>query len=322
MCLIDMHCDTAGKILESKSGEGLLENSFDIDIRRMKKAGTMAQFFACFVYMEMFHGEDRLEQAFAYAKRMSAKMKEEIAKNSGEIAFATNADEILRNWENQKISAILTVEEGGILNGSLEKLEELYGEGIRLITLMWNFENCMGFPNSTDSEVMRKGLKPFGFETIERMNELGMLVDVSHMSDGGFWDVVRHCNAPFVASHSSARSLCNHPRNLSDEMLKALGEKGGVVGLNFYPAFVSEEKKAGKEALAAHIRHMVNMAGIESVAIGTDFDGFEGGELEIDKVEKMPLLYQELRKSGFTEGQLEKIWYKNAMRVIRDVMKN
>lgn len=321
MYLIDLHCDTAGKILESKGREGLLENSFDIDIQRMKKAGTMAQFFACFVYMDMFHGEDRLEQAFAYAKQMAATMKEEVAKNSEAIAFATNGEEILHNRENQKISAILTVEEGGIVNRSLEKLEELYQEGIRLMTLMWNFENCMGFPNSTDSRVMGNGLKPFGFEAVERMNELGMLVDVSHMSDGGFWDVVHHCKAPFVASHSSARSLCNHPRNLSDEMLKALGEKGGVVGLNFYPAFVSEENKAGKEVLAAHIRHMVNVAGIDAVAIGTDFDGFEGGELEIDKVEKMPLLYQELQKSGFTEGQLEKIWYGNAMRVICDVMK-
>lgn len=321
MHLIDMHCDTVAKILESKSGEGLYENSFDIDIRGMKRAGTMAQFFACFVYMEMFQGKDRMENAFLYAWKMAEKLKEEIQKNSKEIAIATTANDIVRNQEQGKISAILTLEEGGVINGDLRKLEELYKGGTRLVTLLWNFENCMGYPNSSDRRIMEQGLKPFGFETVERMNDLGMLVDVSHMSDGGFWDVIRTSKKPIVASHSSARSLCAHPRNLTDEMLRALGENGGIAALNFYPAFIREDKKASKEDLAAHIKHMVNVAGTDAVAIGTDYDGFEGGELEIDKVEKMPLLYQALRKEGFTESQLEKIWFRNVMRVLKEVIK-
>lgn len=124
-----------------------------------------------------------------------------------------------------------------------------------------------------------------------------------------------------MASHSSARSLCSHPRNLTDEMLRALGENGGIAALNFYPAFIREDQKASKEDLAAHIKHMVNVAGIDAVAIGTDYDGFEGGELEINKVEKMPLLYQALQKEGFTESQLEKIWFRNVMRVLKEVIK-
>lgn len=321
MHLIDMHCDTAAKLLDSKNGEGLYENSFDIDIRGMKKAGTLAQFFACFVYMEMFQGQDRLDQAFSYAKKMADNLKKELKVNEGMIALAGNAADILRNKEEGKISAILTLEEGGILNGEMERLEELYREGTRLVTLLWNFENCMGYPNSTDAKIMEQGLKPFGFETVERMNELGMIVDVSHMSDGGFWDVLRHSKAPVVASHSSARSLCRHPRNLTDEMLRALGENGGVAAVNFYPAFIREDGKASKEDLAAHIKHMVNVAGIDAVAIGTDYDGFEGGTLEIDRVGKMPLLYEELQKEGFTEEQVEKIWFRNSLRVIQDVMK-
>lgn len=321
MHLIDMHCDTIAKILESKSGEGLYENSFDIDIRGMKRSGTMAQFFACFVYMERFQGKDRMENAFLYARRMAEKLKEEIQKNSKEIALATTENDIVRNQEKGKISAILTLEEGGVINGDLRKLEELYNDGTRLVTLLWNFENCIGYPNSSDRKIMEQGLKPFGFETVERMNDLGMLVDVSHMSDGGFWDVIRTSKKPIVASHSSARSLCVHPRNLTDEMLRALGENGGIAALNFYPAFIREDKKASKEDLAAHIKHMVNVAGIDAVAIGTDYDGFEGGELEIDKVEKMPLLYQALQKEGFTESQLEKIWFRNVMRVLKEVIK-
>lgn len=321
MHLIDMHCDTAAKILESKSGEGLCENSFDIDIRGMKRAGTMAQFFACFVYMEMFQGKDGMENAFLYAKKMAEKLKEEIQKNSKEIDLATTVNDIVRNQEQGKISAILTLEEGGVINGDLRKLEELYNDGTRLVTLLWNFENCMGYPNSSDRRIMEQGLKPFGFETVERMNDLGMLVDVSHMSDGGFWDVIRTSRKPIVASHSSARSLCSHPRNLTDEMLRALGENGGIAALNFYPAFIREDQKASKEDLAAHIKHMVNVAGIDAVAIGTDYDGFEGGELEINKVEKMPLLYQALQKEGFTESQLEKIWFRNVMRVLKEAIK-
>lgn len=321
MHLIDMHCDTVAKILESKNGEGLYENSFDVDIKGMKNAGTMAQFFACFVYMEMFQGKDRMEKAYLYAKKMAAKLKEEVQKNSKEIALATTVDSILQNQEKGKISAILTLEEGGVINGEFRKLEELYNEGIRLVTLLWNFENCMGYPNSKDRKIMEQGLKPFGFETVERMNDLGMLVDVSHMSDGGFWDVIHTSKKPVVASHSCARSLCNHPRNLTDEMLRALGEKGGLAALNFYPAFIREDQKASKEDLAAHIKHMINVAGMDAVAIGTDFDGFEGGELEIDKTEKMSLLYHTLKKEGFTEEQLEKIWFGNVMRVIKEVVK-
>ena len=321
MHLIDMHCDTAAKILESKSGEGLCENSFDIDIRGMKRAGTMAQFFACFVYMEMFQGKDRMENAFLYAKKMAEKLKEEIQKNSKEIALATTVNDIVSNQEQGKISAILTLEEGGVINGDLRKLEELYNDGTRLVTLLWNFENCMGYPNSSDRRIMEQGFKPFGFETVERMNDLGMLVDVSHMSDGGFWDVIRTSRKPIVASHSSARSLCSHPRNLTDEMLRALGKNGGIAALNFYPAFIREDQKASKEDLVAHIKHMVNVAGIDAVAIGTDYDGFEGGELEINKVEKMPLLYQALQKEGFTESQLEKIWFRNVMQVLKEVIK-
>lgn len=321
MHLIDMHCDTVAKILESKNGEGLYENSFDVDIKGMKNAGTMAQFFACFVYMEMFQGKDRMEKAYLYAKKMAAKLKEEVQKNSKEIALATTADSILQNQEQGKISAILTLEEGGVINGEFRKLEELYNEGIRLVTLLWNFENCMGYPNSKDRKIMEQGLKPFGFETVERMNDLGMLVDVSHMSDGGFWDVIHTSKKPVVASHSCARSLCNHPRNLTDEMLRALGEKGGLAALNFYPAFIREDQKASKEDLAAHIKHMINVAGMDAVAIGTDFDGFEGGELEIDKTGKMSLLYHTLKKERFTEEQLEKIWFGNVMRVIKEVVK-
>ena len=121
----------------------------------------------------------------------------------------------------------------------MNRLHTLYQEGVRLVTLLWNEENCIGSPNSKDRKIMQKGLKPFGFEVVEQMNSLGMLIDVSHLSDGGFWDVLSTSSKPIVASHSNARALCEHPRNLSDDMIRALAEKGGVIGLNFYPYFVN-----------------------------------------------------------------------------------
>lgn len=169
-----------------------------------------------------------MEKAYKYLLAMIAHGKTELGKCKDEIAIAYSFDELIANRDNGKMSAVLTVEEGGILNGKMEYLDELYHQGIRLITLTWNYENCIGFPNSREPELMNRGLKPFGMEVVRHMNELGMIIDVSHLSDGGFWDVAAHSTKPFLASHSNARTLCKHPRNLTDEMIKALAEKGGV----------------------------------------------------------------------------------------------
>lgn len=218
------------------------------------------------------------------------------------------------------MSAVLTIEEGGILCNDIERLDKLYQEGIRLMTLTWNHDNCIGSPNSKDIEVMKKGLKPFGLEVIERMNELGMIIDVSHLSDGGFWDVIRCSDKPVVASHSNARALCPHPRNLSNEMIKALAEKGGVIGVNFYPFFLNPIGKASAEEIADHIMHMYCVGGEDVIAIGTDFDGFDEGELEIEHLGEMDKLHSAVKKKGLTERQIEKIWSQNVMRVIKEVL--
>lgn len=320
MNLIDLHCDTALKLLDSKKGDTLKENDFCIRLDKLKKAGSLAQFFACFVYMEQFQGEDRYARGYQNARDLIMKMRQEVGKYPDEIAFAGGYEEIMSNREAGKISAVLTVEEGGIVDNDLAKVEELYVQGVRLITLLWNYENGIGYPNSRDVSVMQKGLKPFGFEMVEKMNEQRMIVDVSHLSDGGFRDVIRHSKAPVVASHSNARALCNHPRNLTDEMLKALAEKGGVTGINFYPAFVREDQIATAEDLVRHIRHIVQVAGSDVVAIGTDFDGFDGGELEIPSIGEIELLYDTLHRNGFSDSQIEKFRSGNALRVIKEVL--
>lgn len=135
---------------------------------------------------------------------------------------------------------MLTVEDGRMVNGSFDRLEQLAKTGVRAIALTWNFENCFGAPNSRDPKIMSKGLSAFGKEAIEAMNELGILVDVSHLSDGGFYDVAKISKKPFVATHSDCRALAAHPRNLTDDMIRLLAQKGGVSGINFAPAFLDD----------------------------------------------------------------------------------
>lgn len=319
MKLIDMHCDT---LLGLVHGENinLKSNHLCVDLEKMKQADSMAQFFACFINMRRFQGEDRWNKGYEYAMNMIARGKKEFAAYPNEIAMATNYYELLHNENSGKMSAILTVEEGGIIDGKMENLETLYREGIRLITLTWNEENCLAFPNSDDATVMNSGLKPFGIEVVERMNDMGMIIDVSHLSDGGFWDVIKYSKKPVVASHSNARALCGHRRNLTDEMIHALAENGGVSGINFYPVFLNENAKATVDDLAHHIEHMYRLGGEDFVAMGTDFDGFDDGELDIKHLGQMEMLYDALKKRRFNDTQLEKFWFRNAMRVIKETL--
>ena len=319
MRLIDMHCDTIWMMMRDENAH-LSKNQLCVDIEKMKVAGSMAQFFACFIYLENIASEGQWDKGYQLALDMIARGKKEFADCESDIALATSHNDMLLNAANKKISAFLTIEEGGILNGDITRLQKLYDEGIRLITLTWNHENCIGFPNSRDAEMMQKGLKPFGIQVVEKMNELGMIIDVSHLSDGGFWDVLKYSKNPVVASHSNARSLCNHPRNLSDEMIKALAEKGGVAGVNLYPYFILPSGKITVENVVDHIEYMYRKGGEDFVAIGTDFDGFDEGESEIVHIGEMGKLYEAVKRQGFTERQMEKIWSENAMRVIKEVL--
>jgi len=320
MNLIDMHCDTLWKLLGGDPDWDMNNNPCTVSVEYLKKAQSCAQFFACFIYMEDFLGPSRYEQAYEYAHQVLVRLKREVKRYDNDLALAYDYESFQRNWEEGKISAIATIEEGGIVHDETDRIDELYAAGIRLITLLWNHENCMGYPNSKDIRIMNAGLKPFGFDTIDKMNELGMIIDVSHMSDGGFWDTVQYSKVPVAASHSNARAIRNHPRNLSDEMIRALAETGGVAGLNFYQQFLGESKDSRIAEMTAHILHMMHVGGEDAVCIGTDFDGFDyEGVMEIPNIGAMELLSNALKKAGVTERQLDKIWSGNVIRVMKEV---
>ncbi len=330
--LIDLHCDTLSRLLSEKlaqeragyTGSGrknayekdLKNNDFCVNIPGMRRAGTAAQFFACFTHVSSAEGG--YEECYKYALAMMRILKQECDKYKDELAQGFSWKDILENEKAGKITAFLTVEEGGIINGCMERLEDIFRRGVRLITPMWNYENCFGFPNSRDSRIMEQGLKPFGKEAVEYAGQLGMIVDVSHASDGSFADIMECATGPVAASHSNCRALCDHPRNLTDEMIRKLAGAGGVAGLNLYGLFLEGKRESRLEAMTAHIRHMLRVGGSGFPAIGTDFDGYDGMEYEdIPHVKDMERLWDALKKAGVTESQLDGIWGKNAAAVLK-----
>lgn len=310
MKLIDLHCDTILSCLDSDGKVKLRKNDLCIDIKKLKKADSLAQFFAMFVDL------DKYSAPMDRCLDMIDCFYNEIEENSADIAFAGSMKELKKNNSEGKISAFLTVEEGGVLEEKLRNLRILYKLGVRLITLTWNYPNCIGYPNFR-WEHKDKGLTAFGEEVVAEMNRLGMIIDVSHLSDQGFYDVAELSGKPFIASHSNARAVTNHWRNLTDDMLRKLAEKGGVAGLNLEPEFLGDGGSV--EAMTRHVIHMINAAGIEAVAIGTDFDGCSL-LTAIKDAGDMHKLWDALSKAGLSGRDMDKIIHKNVERVIRDVM--
>jgi len=292
----------------------LKRNHLAIDLEKLTKGKSLAQFFALFIDL------NEHPKAFNRAMDMLNKFYEELEKNNHEISVAKNYKDFKVNKEEDKISAFLTIEEGEAIEGSLKNLRNFYDLGVRLMTLTWNYENSIGYPNCRE-EFRDKGLKTFGLETLEEMNRLGMIIDVSHLSDGGFYDVSRYSKKPFVASHSNSRAVCNHSRNLTDDMIRTLSEKGGITGINFEKSFLIEGgSKSAVKDMVKHINHIYNIGGIDVLSLGSDFDGINPKNLEISNMGEIDKLITALQKEGYNESYIEKILYKNALRVIKEVM--
>lgn len=316
---LDLHCDTLelGYLQKKEDIYDLPEGM--LDIRRMQKADMFGQFFAIFFPPASRKWMPEEEEYYQALKKL---FYNSLNKHGDCISFAGSAEEAEQNRRMGKLSAFLTIEDGRHVQGNMENIRRFYRDGVRLITLTWNSENCFGAPNSRDPGVMQKGLTEFGKQAIEYMNEIGMIVDVSHLSDGGFYDVLECSKKPFIASHSNARALSPHPRNLTDDMIRKMAQKGGAAGINFYGAFLNEDitrETSTLEALVSHILYMSNVGGEDFVALGTDFDGISG-EVEIHNPQLMQKLFSCLEKKGFSQTKIEKLAYRNVLRVLHDTL--
>lgn len=327
MKIVDMHCDTISELWKSRK-EGrpqeLSKNNLHIDIRKMKHSGYLLQNFAMYTDLE------KVSDPFDYVMELIDLFYEEIEKNKNDISVIKTYGDIIENERQGKLSAMMTIEEGACCKGEIAKLEKLYALGARMMTLTWNYPNELASPNLFTKEKNSKGFYLFdnsqgltqkGFAFIERMEELGMIIDVSHLSDQGFWDIAKNTRKPFVASHSNARALCGHARNLTDDMIKIIADRGGVIGLNFYGLFLNESADdfSNVKRMAEHARHIINVGGSECLGLGSDFDGIDG-RLEMEDCSQMEKLIAELEKQHFTIEEIEKIVYKNTLNVYKEML--
>ncbi len=288
-----MHCDALTQ-----------EGVFQISKKNLRDGGCHLQCFALFIKGE--------EARYARANAQIDKF-ERLCQQDG-YHPVTSAKEL----KEDEINALLTVEGGGVFEGDLQTITSLYNRGVRMCAPVWNEVNELGFPAVLEGE---RGLTPFGFEAVERMNELGIIVDLSHASDKLLFDVASVSSCPFVASHSNAREVYFHRRNLSNEGIRAIAKSGGLIGLNFYENFLSQDKSREGQlrALLAHAEHILNVGGENVLAIGSDFDGIPSNPY-LKNPTVMPLFLQELCKK-FGERIAEKIAYFNFIRVFSQVCK-
>lgn len=330
MRTLDMHCDTlmhaAFRWRDDLGEADLFRLEGQVDLERLSKAGAVGEFFA--VYMPpadsyITHWNTEFIEDEEYIEKCVKIFEQSIERHEDIAARALSAADVEANMKQGKVSCILAMEDGRAVLGKLENIKRFYDMGFRALSLTHNFTNCFGTPNSMDPRLMEHGLNPFGKEAVEYMQEIGMLVDVSHLSDGGFRDVADICRKPFIATHSNARAIAGHQRNLTDEMLRVLADHGGVTGLNLCPPFIDFTEGNTHTSLAdcvKHIKHIVNVAGIETMGLGSDFDGIFGTQ-EISDVSKFDLLAGALKKEGFGEDDIEKIFWKNTLRAMREACK-
>lgn len=324
MKIIDMHCDTIMRFYDGEHLNGM--EGTHINLEKLVKGKCLAQCFAIFVptgESAAYHGitdtpEEYFDKAYtAYLREM------ELCKDTIRSAFTT--DDIIKNHEAGFISSILTVEDGVTLRGRLENIDKYYEQGVRMVALTWNYENSLGFPQSKDPEKHMLGLKPFGIEAVRRMNEIGIAVDVSHLSEGGFWDVAKHSTKPFAASHSCCRSLSDVSRNLTDDQIRAVGNAGGTVGINFATNFLrpvtdwKTDRFVSCDIVIEHLKHMIDIGGSDLPALGSDYDGM-GAIMEWEDYGDYQMLTDRIA-DVFGDAMAEKICWKNAFRMFNDIWK-
>ncbi|MEO6259288.1 MAG: dipeptidase [Thermoanaerobaculia bacterium] len=352
---VDLHADTPSEFLDHPFDLGAWNARGHFDYPRMKAGGLDAEFFAAYVPASYAN-----KGAAAYCLRIMETIHEMVEHYPTWVRFATSTSDIRSAAADGKRSILIGIEGGHAIEDSIELLRSFYRFGARYMTL--THTNTNGWADSSGSDPKHDGLTPFGKQVVLEMNRLGMLVDISHVSDKTFYDVIATTKAPVIASHSSSRALASHPRNMTDEMLAALGRNGGVAMVNFYPVFldngVMEASKARtekikpavaelkakdpaegavyKEGMKAlmeanplpkiswtvivdHIDHMVKVAGVDHVGIGSDFDGIPATPEGMEDVSKLPSIRGELKRRGYSEPDIRKIMGENFMRVFAEV---
>ncbi len=309
--VFDLHCDTALALIgeDLKQKGSLRQNQLHIDLERAAKLQGYAQCFACFTtpYMVDWH---QVSPVAVFEREMENIMLH-IEENSDLIAQAFSWEDVEANRRNGKMSAILTIEGPAGFGFDPAMLEMLYKAGFRISSLGWNESNVL-----TGSHKTGEGLTDLGREYVKEAQRLGILVDVSHISDKGFWDIMEITNGPVVATHSNSRAVCDVSRNLTDDMFRAICQTGGVAGFNQCAPFVGE--KPNLDTVCDHILHFMEIDPEgKHIALGGDLDGCDELPEGFDGVQSYPAMAQKLLERGLTEKNVEDIFWNNAVGVMK-----
>lgn len=296
--LFDAHCDTAYECV--RQGLPLRENSIHTDLVRGEKFGPRCQVYALYApdnFVPSYH------ETMAY-------LKNQLKLNTDKVALCKTTDDIISCTGEGKAAALISAEGAELLDCSIENLVKAKADGVSSVNITWNYENAL---SGTNAEGADKGLTEKGFEFVKKCFEIGVTVDVSHISDPAFWDIASVATKPFIASHSNSRTICPHRRNLTDEQFKAIVACGGAAGINLYADFLGDN--ADVSTVIKHIDHFLKLGGEKNIALGADFDGCERLPKGINGVEDMDKLYNELIYLGYGQKLVDDIFWNNFMRV-------
>jgi len=326
--VVDTHSDTLMQLIGQRTGVrgqaprklGERSETGHIDLPRLIEGGVDCQTFG------MYTGTmTNNPLALKTALQMVDAFYTSIEENKDKIVRVRNYDEITKADKEGKVGGLLSIEGAEPLMGDLGLLRVFHMLGVRMLSFTWNWrtEFADGLAETrAGSKLTQKGL-----DALEEMRRLGMVFDVSHITDPCFWDVVENIKMPFIASHSDSRAVCNVPRNLTDDMLRALADKGGVTGMNYSPGFiVPREKlstgyKATVEDLVDHIDHIVRVVGPDHVGLGSDFDGIGPPPTGLEDASKVPNMTRVLVKRGYSDEDIKKILGGNFLRVFKEALK-
>jgi len=336
--LVDTHNDVTSFTVEGFD-IGSTGPKHHTDLPRLKEGGVGAVFFAAYVGPEYAASRTSAIRALQMIDTIRTDI---VGRYPNDFVLAQSADEIEEAYQRGRIAALIGIEGGHAIEDSLRLLRNFYALGVRYMTLTHtNTNNWADSSGDLGKPGIKhhNGLTDFGKQVVVEMNRLGMMVDVSHVSDKTFWDALETSRAPVFASHSSCRAICNVARNMTDEMIVAMTKKGGVVQINLYSAFLSQKSAdadrlakagtsgedraalppAGLEDAVAHINHVVKIAGIDAVGIGSDFDGIKSVPAGLEDVSRFPNLTRALLEEGYSASDIRKIYGGNTLRLMRAV---
>ncbi len=299
MNYFDLHCDTLSEMM--KNNTSLLDGETAVTLEKGEGFKSWCQCFAVWT-----HDSVKGEAAYQNYRKQLSLLKEQALLNTDKMIFCKTRADIEQAVTEGKCAAILTVENGSVLAGDLSRIAELKKDGVKIFSFTWNGKNELGSGVGGNHT-----LSMIGRSAVVELNKANITIDVSHISDKGFYDILNLTCKPIIATHSNARRICKHPRNLTDEQFEAIVHTGGIVGINFYKQFLGNSKNTGLFDIIRHVEHFLSLGGEDNICIGSDFDGAEM-PARLKDISTIGVLREELLKRNFSEDLVEKILFKNA----------